>query len=209
MKQITKAYVRKTLKDTWWVSLAIANIVMTVIAVLIIAVSIQPKETQVFTHYSAFGITGLYKGYWYSLWNYAILAVVILIAHGIMSVKLRQMDRRDLSLALLWGTFPRCRNMEAPEKGWHVIETPAFDMVAMQPIIAKLRGDAGSADFMRLAHAEAVFWIINILENIDAAGIRRVQQRMQHRLKRIVVFMRQQRSRTERQTLFISQSNAQ
>ena len=105
MKQITKAYVRKTLKDTWWVSLAIANIVMTVIAVLIIAVSIQPKETQVFTHYSAFGITGLYKGYWYSLWNYAILAVVILIAHGLMSVKLRQMDRRDLSLALLWGTL--------------------------------------------------------------------------------------------------------
>lgn len=105
MKQISKNYIRKTLKDSWWVSLAVVNIVLTIVTVLVIAASIQPKETQVFTHYSAFGITGLYRGYWYSLWSYAILAVIILVTHVLLSVKLRQLDRRDLSLALLWGTL--------------------------------------------------------------------------------------------------------
>ena len=105
MKQISKNYIQKTFKDSWWVALTVANIILTVVTVLIIAISIQPKETQVFTHYSAFGITSLYRGYWYSLWSYAILAVIILVTHILLSVKLRQLDRRDLSLALLWGTL--------------------------------------------------------------------------------------------------------
>lgn len=105
MKQITKLYVNQTLKDKWWVSLVVANIILTIVTVLIIAFSIEPKETQVFTHYSAFGVAGLYKGYWYSLWNYAILAIIILISHVILSLKLRHADKRDLSLVLLWSTF--------------------------------------------------------------------------------------------------------
>ena len=105
MKHITKAYINQTLKDKWWVSLAIANVVATSITVLVIAFSIEPKETQVFIHYSAFGVAGLYKGYWYFLWNYALLAVIILFSHVALSLKLRHTDRRDLSLTLLWATI--------------------------------------------------------------------------------------------------------
>ena len=105
MKHITKDYVKKTLKDTWWVSLVVANIVLTIVVVLIIALSIQPKGAKVFTHYSAFSTTQLYSGYWYFLWNYAVLAVIVLVSHCLLALKLRHIERRDLSLALLWGTL--------------------------------------------------------------------------------------------------------
>lgn len=105
MKQITKLYINQTLKDKWWMSLVIANIAITLITVLVIAFSIEPKETQVFIHYSAFGVAGLYKGYWYFLWNYVFLAVIILFTHVTLSVKLRHTNKRDLSLTFLWATI--------------------------------------------------------------------------------------------------------
>ena len=105
MRQITKDYYKKLTKDRWWLSLVIANVVIAVIMMIAIAVSIQPKETQVFTHYSAYGVAGLYKGYWYFLWNYAFLAVIVLVAHGLLSVKLQHVGRRDFALVLLWATI--------------------------------------------------------------------------------------------------------
>ncbi len=105
MKEITKDYIKKILKDSWWLSLTITNIVFTVISIIVIMASIQPKEAQVFTHYSGFGVTGLYKGYWYSLFGYVALALVILVTHVLLSIKLHQLNKRDLALALLWGTL--------------------------------------------------------------------------------------------------------
>ena len=105
MKHITKDYVTKTLKDNWWVSLVVANIILTIVSVFVIALSIQPKGAKVFTHYSAFSVTQLYSGYWYFLWNYAILAIIVLVSHCLLALKLRHIDRRDLALALLWGTL--------------------------------------------------------------------------------------------------------
>lgn len=104
MKQITQKDVKKALRDRWWVGLVVLNILVTAVAVIVIGVSIEPKETQVITHFSSFGITGFYRSYWYSLWGYAALALVILGVHGALSLKLHQLDRRDLSLALLWST---------------------------------------------------------------------------------------------------------
>ncbi len=105
MRQITKQDVKKSLRDRWWLGLMIMNILAAIVVVIIIGVSIEPKETQVVTHFSSFGITGLYRGYWYHLWSYALLEMVILGVHGALSLKLYQIGRRDLSLAFLWSTL--------------------------------------------------------------------------------------------------------
>ena len=105
MKQITKQDLKKALRDRWWLGLAIVNAVVGLIVILIISFSIEPKETQVITHYSSFGITGFYRNYWYHLLSYAVLEFVVVAAHVALSLKLYQIGRRDLSLALLWSTF--------------------------------------------------------------------------------------------------------
>lgn len=104
MRQISKKDIRSALRDRWWFGLVLLNIVVAVAVILTIAVTIQPKETQVINHYSSFGVTGFYRNYWYYLWGYALLEIIILVSHTFVSLKLRQLDRRDLSLALLWST---------------------------------------------------------------------------------------------------------
>ena len=105
MRQITKQDIRKALKDRWWVGLVVANIIVSLVVIISIAVSIEPKETQVITHFTSFGITGFYRSYWYYLWVYVVLELVILVAHGALSLKLYQLQRRDFALSLLWGTM--------------------------------------------------------------------------------------------------------
>lgn len=83
----------------------VANIVVGLIVVISIAVNIEPRETQVITHYTSFGITGFYRSYWYHLWSYVLLEIIILVAHGAISLKLFQLQRRDFALSILWGTL--------------------------------------------------------------------------------------------------------
>ena len=76
-----------------------------IIVIVAIAVMIEPRETQVITQYSAFGITGFYLGYWYNLWSYVAFEIILVVGNGLLSAKLAQLNRRDLSLALLWLTI--------------------------------------------------------------------------------------------------------
>lgn len=105
MRHISKNDISKALKDRWWLGLAVFNVILAIVVVLVIAFSIQPKETQVIVHYSSFGVAGFYRDYWYFLWGYVVIELVILSAHIGLSLKLHQLKRRDLSLSLLWATI--------------------------------------------------------------------------------------------------------
>lgn len=105
MRQITKKDIKHAFGDRWWLGLVMANIFLGVIVMLVIGFGIEPKETQVITHYSSFGLTGFYRSQWYTLWGYALLELIVVVAHGVLSLKLLHLDRRDLALALLWGTL--------------------------------------------------------------------------------------------------------
>ncbi len=105
MKYIDRDFIKKTLKDSWWVGLVVSNSLLVAISIIIISLRIQPHEAQVFVRYSSFGEVGLYKSYWHHLWSYVLLSVIILVAHVVISLKLQHLNKRDLSLALLWGTL--------------------------------------------------------------------------------------------------------
>lgn len=102
MKQITKIDVKKALGERWWVGLAVANVVAMVVAVIIIIISIEPKETQVITHYSSYGIATFYRSYWYHLYGYVVLALIMAGTSIMLSLKLLHLNRRDLALSVLW-----------------------------------------------------------------------------------------------------------
>ena len=105
MKQITKSDIKTAITDRWWSGLVVANVIVCIIAVIIIAVSIEPRETQVITRYSSFGITGFYRSYWYYLYSYVALVLIMAVGHSAISLKLMHMNRRDLALALLWSSL--------------------------------------------------------------------------------------------------------
>lgn len=105
MKQITKIDVKKAISDRWWISLVVVNMIVAVIVAVIIAFSIEPRETQVITHYSSFGITTFYRDYWYHLYGYVILSLIMAITNTLLSLKLMHIGKRDLALSLLWASL--------------------------------------------------------------------------------------------------------
>ena len=105
MKKHITSTLRQMMKDRWLLGLVIVNILLASIIIISFAVTIKPKETQVIVQHSAFSVTGLYRGHWYSLWTYGVLQLMITIGHIILSAKLAVVQRRDLALALLWLTI--------------------------------------------------------------------------------------------------------
>ena len=105
MKNHITNTLRQIMKDRWLLGLVIVNILLASIIIISFAVTIKPKETQVIVQHSAFSVTGLYRGHWYSLWTYGVLQLMITIGHIILSAKLAVVQRRDLALALLWLTI--------------------------------------------------------------------------------------------------------
>lgn len=105
MKRELVTNVKAVLRDRWIMGLLIANIIFAIVVVVVLAFHIQPRETKVITQYSAFGITGLYRNYWYTLWFYAILEIVSVVGYGLLAVKLVKLDRRQLGISLLWASI--------------------------------------------------------------------------------------------------------
>ena len=105
MKNHITNTLRQIMKDRRLLGLVIVNILLASIIIISFAVTIKPKETQVIVQHSAFSVTGLYRGHWYSLWTYGVLQLMITVGHIILSAKLAVVQRRDLALALLWLTI--------------------------------------------------------------------------------------------------------
>ena len=105
MKKHTMSLLNSVLSDRWLVGLLIANFVIMIIMIIVLAVIIDPKETQVITQYSAFGVAAFYRGYWYSLWMYAVFELILVVGNAVFSAKMVQLEKRDLALALAWLTI--------------------------------------------------------------------------------------------------------
>ena len=105
MKKQATSLLHSILSDRWLSGLLIVNAIVMIIVIIGIAVIIEPRETQVIAQYSAFGTTGFYRGYWYTLWAYTLLELILVIGNGAFSLRLVNMERRELGLALLWLTI--------------------------------------------------------------------------------------------------------
>ncbi|MDO4781158.1 MAG: hypothetical protein Q4A34_02095 [Candidatus Saccharibacteria bacterium] len=102
MKRNVLAFLAPALRDRWFVGLMIANGIAALVIIGGLFIFIEPKETQVITHYTIFGTTNYYRGYWYSLWLYGVLAVIMVAGHLLLAAKLYQSHSREASLGLLW-----------------------------------------------------------------------------------------------------------
>lgn len=92
-------------QDRSLVGLVLANIILAVAGSIFLVISIEPNESQVITRYTSYGVTNFYRGYWYELFGYVLLALFMAVGHSALAVKLVNADRRCLAKALLWLTL--------------------------------------------------------------------------------------------------------
>lgn len=102
------------MKDTIQQSLRllVANrylLVLTAVMVLLalgfavyVALSVRPSELQLVSHYSAFGVTQLYRDQWFYLLTFGLFGLLVAAIHGTLALKLLIVKGHSLAIACAW-----------------------------------------------------------------------------------------------------------
>jgi hypothetical protein len=77
-------------------------LMLSVVAAIVIGLSIHSSELQLVSHYSAFGITHLYRDQWFYLSVFVVFEIVVAILHSIISIKLLIAKGRSLAVLFAW-----------------------------------------------------------------------------------------------------------
>lgn len=102
MKTIVIESFKKLIADRYLLAIiALLFLIATTIAIFI-GFSIHPSELQLVSHYSAFGITHLYRDQWFYLIVFVLFELVVAVIHSIIAAKLLLTKGRALAIMFVW-----------------------------------------------------------------------------------------------------------
>lgn len=103
MEKIIKKESLKLLLESrlLFASVIIMNLIALTLAIVIIFL-IKPSELQLITHYSAFGITHLYRSQWYYLYSFVLFEILVSVLHSFIAIKVLIVKGRPLALLTVW-----------------------------------------------------------------------------------------------------------
>lgn len=70
--------------------------------VVYIGFQVRPSELQLVSHYSAFGITHLYRDQWFYLLNFGLFGIFAAALHIILAVKILMLKGPSLAISFAW-----------------------------------------------------------------------------------------------------------
>ena len=82
--------------------LSSVTIVLAALFVLYIILTVRPSELQQVTHYTAFGVTHLYRDQWFYLLSFAAFAVLVAFLHITIAIKLYLTKGHPLAIMFAW-----------------------------------------------------------------------------------------------------------
>lgn len=91
--------------DRRYFALMAAVLLVSVIFTLFVLFSVEQRDIQVVTQYSSFGESHFYKERWFYLYNFALLGVIIGVAHCAIMAQLYKYERRALGVMFGWLTL--------------------------------------------------------------------------------------------------------
>lgn len=83
-------------------TLAIITAVLAVLFVIYIFVAVQPSELQLVTHYTAYGVTKLYRDQWFYLLAFGGFAVLVAFLHIALAIKIYVAKGHPLAIMVGW-----------------------------------------------------------------------------------------------------------
>ena len=82
--------------------LTVINLILAVLFIVYILLNVRPSELQLVTHYTAYGITHLYRDQWYYLFAFAGFALIIAFLHTAISLKMFLTKGHPLAIMFAW-----------------------------------------------------------------------------------------------------------
>jgi hypothetical protein len=70
--------------------------------IIFISFTVHPSELQVVTHYTAYGVTHLYRDQWYYLLSFAVFVLLVTFMHIAIAIKIYITKGHPLAIMFAW-----------------------------------------------------------------------------------------------------------
>ena len=97
-----KTSFKELITNRYLTVLSIVTAVLAVLFVVYILLTVRPSELQLVTHYTAYGVTHLYRDQWFYLLAFAGFAVLVAFLHIALSVKIYITKGHPLAIMFAW-----------------------------------------------------------------------------------------------------------
>jgi Zn-dependent protease len=94
--------IKELVTNRYLTTLSIVLILLTAAFVVYIALTVHPSDLQLVTHYTAFGVTHLYRDQWFYLLSFIGFAVLSTFLHISIAIKLYVTKGHPLAIMFAW-----------------------------------------------------------------------------------------------------------
>ncbi|NTW62235.1 hypothetical protein HGB25_02390 [Candidatus Saccharibacteria bacterium] len=99
---IIKESVKQLISDRYLLALVAATLVLATVASVTVGFLIRPSELQLVSHYSAFGLTHLYRDQWFYLLTFVAFELAVAVINSIVAIKIQSVKGRPLAILFAW-----------------------------------------------------------------------------------------------------------
>lgn len=94
--------IKELLTNRYLTTLSIILVLLSVGLIIYIAATVHPSDLQLVTHYTAFGVTHLYRDQWFYLLSFIGFAVMVAFFHIAIAIKLYVAKGHPLAIMFAW-----------------------------------------------------------------------------------------------------------
>lgn len=105
LKTTIKDSFKELLTNRYLTVLSTVTLLLAIALIIYIGAVVRPSELQLVTHYSAYGVTHLYRDQWWYLLSFAIFGLLVAIIHIALSIKLYITKGHPLAIFFAWLGF--------------------------------------------------------------------------------------------------------
>ena len=98
---ITTAF-KELITNRYLTVLSSILVLLAVAFVVYIIIAVRPSELQLVTHYTAFGVTHIYRDQWFYLFTFGIFALMVAFFHIALAVKIYLTKGHPLAIMVAW-----------------------------------------------------------------------------------------------------------
>lgn len=97
--------IKELLTNRYLTVLSAVTVLLALSLAIFIAIRVHPSDLQLVTHYTAFGVTHLYRDQWFYLLNFVGFAFVVAFVNIAITIKLYLLKGSPLAILLAWFTI--------------------------------------------------------------------------------------------------------
>jgi hypothetical protein len=93
---------KELVTNRYLTTLSLVLVLLSVGFIIYIALTVRPSDLQLVTHYTAFGVTHLYRDQWFYLLSFVGFAVLVAFLHVAVSIKIYITKGHPLAIMFAW-----------------------------------------------------------------------------------------------------------